>query len=132
MNGHICLLKHLIDEHARLIAHGAAQSDYGQRNSMHIIRYIVTFPPGIITDTTEPNLVHVLYEAMCPFVAASLLTEDPLRSDIIANVNGGSAQVGAGLTVHLHLRCPVLPAKRAVNGCDRCRIRGQTERHWPL
>ena len=79
----------------RLNQHGGAQSDYGQRNSMHIIRYIVTFPPGTITDTTEPNLVHVLYEAMRPFVADSLLTDDHLRSDIIANVNGGSANAGA-------------------------------------
>jgi hypothetical protein len=63
---------------------------------MNIIRYIVTFPPGIVTDTTEPNLVHVIYEAMRPFVADSLLTDDHLRSDIIANVNDGSCRAGAG------------------------------------
>ena len=61
-----------------------------------MIALIYTFPDDVITDDSEPDLCKLVSNTIAPFMAPELVTTSHLDARWISNVNGGSANAGAG------------------------------------
>ena len=71
-------------------------SDYGLHNASEFIVVIYTFPDGVVTDDSEPDLRKLVYDTVAPYMAQELLTASHLDARWISNVNGGSVNAGEG------------------------------------